>query len=313
MADASGVETKVFPTKRRMSRRQFIKGGARRLGGLTVVATAAATGVLDKVITSGEPKARATDHLSLLSITKVEPFEAKAEIAEKPPPTFFDRVFPNLPQPERQQARSIVEEMKTTVLKSNPSYQEMLKVAQKYEGEIRKRAQQIGVPDDLLLGMIFVENGGGEDEINVESGARGIAQLMEETGREYGLRVDPNWREGDFDERANPLRSLDGMAAFLKDHLGKFAGNLGLTLWSYHAGIGNVYKALSLYAQATEGIQIGDLKDETTRVGQYSLHQVLFHPHVKPFADSLKDESSFYPYKVVAAVELFEKERASFS
>lgn len=306
MVDGSAVETKVFPTQKRMSRRRLLIGGVRRLGGLTVLATTTAAGVLDKVVTSGQPKAKAP---GLLSITKVPSKEAKSEIVEKPPPTFSDQIFPDLPQPERQQARSLVEEMKTTVLKSNPSYQEMLKVTKKYESEIRKRARQIRVPDDLLLGMIFIENGGGEDEINTESGARGIAQLMEGTARQYDLRVDPNWREGGFDDRAFPLRSFDGMAAFLEDHLDKFGGNLGLTLWSYHAGIGNVYKALSLYAQATEGIQLGDLKDEKTRVGHYNLHQVLSHPHVKPFADSLKDESNLYPYKAVAAAELFGDER----
>lgn len=221
--------------------------------------------------------------------------------------TPFEMVFGGLAEDQKREAAEIVRNAKVWI-HNNTSYRQMLSVTRQYEEEIRQMAQGAGIPEQLVLGMILIENGGGEDKISGQD-ARGIAQLVPETAREYELKVEENWREGGIDERADPIKSIGAMGRFLKDHLGKFHGNLGLTLWSYHGGIGNVYRALAIYVQKSEGVEFGDLRDEKDRLGKYNIHQVVSEPVVQEkLIAKLKDESDLYPYKVVAAAELFREE-----
>lgn len=78
--------------------------------------------------------------------------------------------------------------------------------------------------------------------MNKISGATGVAQFLPDTARQYGLIV--NERQ---DQRNDPVLSIDAAGRYLRDHQALFAGDVGLTMWSYHAGVGNVYNALRTY------------------------------------------------------------------
>jgi membrane-bound lytic murein transglycosylase D len=91
------------------------------------------------------------------------------------------------------------------------------------------------------------------------AGARGIWQFMDETARDYGLRVD--WW---VDERADPERSTRAAAAFIADLYRQF-NDWPLTLAAYNAGPGRVKRALAANGAQTfwELLDRGILPAET--------------------------------------------------
>lgn len=290
--EPKGSQTQVN-LKKSESRREF-------LGKLTVLGLALFG--LNR-ISAAIKELTETDKLRQAQVGKPEVTQEKVESIQSPP-NIFEQVFPNLSPSEREEARNLVLEMQGVVT-ARAEYKDMVKITEEYEDYVRKVAAQINFPESLALGIILIENGGGVDKIS-EANARGVAQLMPATAKSYGLRVDDNWQQGGVDERGDPFKSLDVMGKFLSEHLEKFGGNIGLTVWSYHAGINIVWQAIKIYAAVTDGVILGDLASEKERVKKYNIHQVLSHPKVKVFTRTLDDESQFYPYKVVAAAYLFE-------
>ena len=94
-----------------------------------------------------------------------------------------------------------------------------------------------GVPGDLSA-MILVESGGQATALSPK-GARGLWQLMPETARRYGLRVDDTQ-----DDRVDPLKATEAAARYLHDLYVTF-GDWKLALAAYDAGEVNVGNAIS--------------------------------------------------------------------
>src|ERR1022692_2341045 len=93
------------------------------------------------------------------------------------------------------------------------------------------------VPAGLAAAVMFVESGGRTDALSAK-GARGLWQLMPDTARRYGLRVDEI-----RDDRLDLFSATDAAARYLHDLYVEF-GDWKLALAAYNTGEGNVASAI---------------------------------------------------------------------
>lgn len=108
-----------------------------------------------------------------------------------------------------------------------------------------------GVPADLSA-MILVESGGRSDALSPK-GARGPWQLMPDTARRYGLRVDKT-----RDDRLDLFMATDAAARYLHDLYVQF-GDWKLALAAYNTGEANVSSAI-LRAHTQDFDQLASLR-----------------------------------------------------
>jgi soluble lytic murein transglycosylase-like protein len=93
-----------------------------------------------------------------------------------------------------------------------------------------------GIPADLAA-VILVESGGRADALSPK-GARGLWQLMPDTARRYGLRVDEM-----RDDRLDLFSATDAAARYLHDLYAEF-GDWKLALAAYNTGEANLGSAI---------------------------------------------------------------------
>jgi len=108
-----------------------------------------------------------------------------------------------------------------------------------------------GVPADLAA-VILVESGGRTTALSPK-GARGLWQLMPDTARRYGLRVDQIQ-----DDRLDLFRATDAAARYLHDLYAQF-GDWRLALAAYNTGEANVGSAI-LRAHTQDFDQLTNLR-----------------------------------------------------
>ena len=101
---------------------------------------------------------------------------------------------------------------------------------------VHRAIQAEGLPEQLFA-VPLVESGFNPFALS-SKGARGLWQLMPETARRFGLRVDSV-----LDERTDPLRSTAAAIAYLKELYGTL-GSWPLALAAYNAGPGRVAAAI---------------------------------------------------------------------
>ncbi len=196
-------------------------------------------------------------------------------------------------------------EQKIAFVSSRGAYPASLAVIQRHEKTIKKKAAENGVPEDVAIGVGLLENGG-SDTAKSPAGALGVFQLMPGTARGLGLQVDKK-----VDERMDPVKNIDAGMRYLKGNYETF-GDWGLATWAYHAGEGNVSKAIKLYAKANHGVTLKGMQDQDAmrayiEKNDVTVHKLLSDPAVKKFTNKLKDDSSGYPFKVVATATLFKE------
>ena len=108
-----------------------------------------------------------------------------------------------------------------------------------------------GVPTDLVA-VILVESGGRATALSPK-GARGLWQLMPDTARHYGLRVDEIQ-----DDRLDLFKATDAAARYLHDLYAQF-GDWRLALAAYNTGEANVGSAI-LRAHTQDFDQLTNLR-----------------------------------------------------
>lgn len=183
------------------------------------------------------------------------------------------------------------------------AYSASLSVVQKHASTIKREASKHNVPEDVAFGVALLENGGSETAVS-PAGALGVFQLMPGTARGLGLTVNKTQ-----DDRKNPGVNIEAGVRYLASNYQRF-GDWGLATWAYHAGEGNVSKAIKIYAKANHGVNLGGVKDASgTRAyvekHGITIHKLLSDSSVKKFTSKLNDDSSGYPYKVIATATLF--------
>jgi hypothetical protein len=95
---------------------------------------------------------------------------------------------------------------------------------------IKRAARRYHLPEKLIASVIQAESNFQVDAVS-PAGAQGLMQLMPATAKELGVD-DP------FDVRQN----IDGGAAYLRQMLDRFDGDVRLALAAYNAGPGTVDK-----------------------------------------------------------------------
>jgi membrane-bound lytic murein transglycosylase D len=106
----------------------------------------------------------------------------------------------------------------------------------RYEGMIRTRLQEQGLPGDLVY-LALIESGFSNTATS-RAKAVGMWQFMKGTARGYGLRVD-SW----VDERRDPYKATIAAARHLKNLDDRF-GSVYMAAAAYNAGAGKVSRGV---------------------------------------------------------------------
>lgn len=116
-------------------------------------------------------------------------------------------------------------------------FQQILRRRGAYEGLIRKKLRERGMPEELLY-LAMMESGL-KPRAESSASAVGLWQLMAPTAEQYGLRVD-KW----VDERRDPVRATDAALDYLSWLHDRY-GSWYLAAAAYNAGPARVDRALA--------------------------------------------------------------------
>ena len=108
---------------------------------------------------------------------------------------------------------------------------------------ILKEFSKLGMPEEMAY-VAWVESYF-DPMAESQVGARGMWQFMPATARQYGLRVDDNWKSGGHDDRIDPAKLTPAAAKYLYNLLSEFGSDsFMLAIASYNKGEGGLRKIL---------------------------------------------------------------------
>ncbi|MBI3341530.1 transglycosylase SLT domain-containing protein, partial [Candidatus Curtissbacteria bacterium] len=297
----------VVPAPRQVSRRSFLRAIAATVG----VSAAVPTGV---------GFLRGLTRVSASQDVKVALIPKDTGIAEQQQKE--DQVLETVFGSDKQQARARVDEIKSDIL-SQPGFGDMyLAMPKKFENHIREQAKLNGLDGDVVMGVVGIENSGGEDVIGDQGAARGVMQLWEDTARDQGLVVNNK-----VDERADPYKNIAAGVQTLGSHKKILGGNEGLAVWAFNIGFGRVMKSLQLYFADIKHYNIGSYsyaiekqdpvlrqkieKDAARLIREtgVSPHKILANPVAQEYlSGELYPHFEDYSYKVAAIAQLLQEQ-----
>jgi membrane-bound lytic murein transglycosylase D len=122
-----------------------------------------------------------------------------------------------------------------------------LKRSGRYEGMIRTKLRERGMPEDLIY-LSMIESGFNPNARS-KAQAVGLWQFMAPTARMYGLRVDSH-----VDERRDPEKSTDAALRYLKDLYNQF-GSWNLAAAAYNTGGNRVARIMKEETGTVRGME----------------------------------------------------------
>lgn len=122
-----------------------------------------------------------------------------------------------------------------------------LKRSGRFEGMIREKLRENGMPEDLLY-LSMIESGF-NPEARSTAAAVGLWQFVADTGRRYGLRIDSY-----VDERRDPVRSTDAALRYLGDLYDRF-GSWSLATAAYNTGENRVARIMEEETGSVRGME----------------------------------------------------------
>jgi membrane-bound lytic murein transglycosylase D len=122
-----------------------------------------------------------------------------------------------------------------------------LKRSGRYEGMIRAKLRERGMPEDLLY-LSMIESGFNPNARS-KAEAVGLWQFIASTGRGYGLRIDSY-----VDERRDPEKSTDAALRYLQDLYDQF-GSWNLAAAAYNSGGNRVARIMREETGTVRGLE----------------------------------------------------------
>jgi hypothetical protein len=172
----------------------------------------------------------------------------------------IDLFFKNLTPDQKQRVDKDVDKMIAFYSQYNTPA-DYIRVIQ-YDSLIDRYAKMHGVDRNLAQSILFIESRGIHDDES-DAGAKGLWQLMPDTARERGLKVD---LENGIDERTDPDKSTDAALAYLAKMKDDSFGNSGLEVTAYNWGWGHVLKAVNNNGLDMNKTNIQEIKDRTPQM-----------------------------------------------
>lgn len=228
--------------------------------------------------------------LSLLSVQSPITAEAHAQTATHSyldPPAKADFAGEAVPMSDIDVLERFDREMIVTLHYHSNTFL-TLKRASRYLPTIERVLKEEGIPDDFkYLAMIessLVPN------VQSPAGARGMWQLLPETGKQFGLTVNE-----EVDERADVEKSTRAAARYLRKAYEKF-GNWTLAAASYNRGMAGISRAAD--DQLVSDYYDLWLNEETSRYlfRILSMKEIYEHPERYPF--QLEPQQRYQPEAV---------------
>lgn len=208
-----------------------------------------------------------------------------------------------------------------------PHYEQTLAVVQKHMDLIIGDSEEYGIPPEITLSLVMVENGGGEFEVNELSGAKGMWQLKIGAAKDMGLVVSEDIDEADptKDERLDPEKATNAALGYLRRQIDYF-GDYRWGIASYHSGVTNICDFVYQWATAhnrhqtlpkpnrEKGVTLPQIETfaRFVRMNHLSPHKVFTDPTVIQYVESdpmLDNDSLIYNAAVGGARKNLEKDK----